>query len=183
MSFDLAISFTLRPDIEGGECNRDIDPGGHTNYGISQRWFPEEDIANMTPERAAELMRIAFWDKCRCDELPSTVAVLVFDAAVNSGIDDSARFLQRAINKVPFCGIGVDGVIGSRTVRAVNSLCRSSDNTDILLRHMLLIRKQWYMKNDGIKNNPGWLARVDKLAEFLDIDLQEDKQVFATIKG
>ena len=37
---------------EGGEVDTSKDKGGHTNYGISTQQYPDEDIANMTRERA-----------------------------------------------------------------------------------------------------------------------------------
>jgi len=40
---------------EGGYVNDPDDLGGEINYGICKRYFPDEDIKNLTKERAKEL--------------------------------------------------------------------------------------------------------------------------------
>ena len=47
--------------------------------------YPKEDIKNLTLERAKQLYKRDYWDKCRCDELPNAIRFHVFDVAVNSG--------------------------------------------------------------------------------------------------
>jgi lysozyme family protein len=52
-NFDKALSFVL--SWEGGYSNDPDDPGGETNFGISKRSYPNENIKDMTKERASEL--------------------------------------------------------------------------------------------------------------------------------
>lgn len=108
--------------FEGGYSNDPKDPGGETNWGISKRAYPILDIKNLTREGAKEIYKRDYWDRAKCDQLPTAVAFVVFDAAVNSGIGQSIRFLQRAI------GVADDGVLGPLTLAAVarfdnESLC------------------------------------------------------------
>ena len=111
MNFDQA--FTTLIAHEGGYVNHKSDPGGETRYGISKRAYPNIDIANLTLEAAKEMYKRDYWDRAQCDKLPPTVAFQVFDTAVNSGIGQSIRFLQRAV------GVADDGVVGPLTLNAV----------------------------------------------------------------
>ncbi|MFN4121258.1 glycoside hydrolase family 108 protein [Acidovorax sp.] len=100
---------------EGGYVNHKNDPGGETNFGISKRSYPQEDIKGMTLERAKQIYKRDFWDKAKCGRLPKGVDFDVFDTAVNSGVLRATIFLQRA------AGVIADGVIGPKTLEAVNS--------------------------------------------------------------
>ena len=113
MNFDQA--FEKLMEHEGGLVEHKADPGGLTNFGISQRSYPGEDIRNMTRARAAEIYLRDFWGPAGCDALPSTLRFQVFDMAVNSGVKTAIKMLQSAVGTVP------DGVIGPKTLQAVNA--------------------------------------------------------------
>lgn len=98
---------------EGGHVNHPTDPGGETKYGISKRSYPHLDIAALTLVEARAIYQRDYWDRAQCDKLPPGVAFDVFDAAVNSGIGQAIRFLQRAV------GVADDGVVGPMTLAAV----------------------------------------------------------------
>lgn len=97
---------------EGGYVNNPKDPGGETNFGISKRSYPNEDIAGMTLKRAREIYKRDYWDKCGCPMLPNPLDFQVFDAAVNSGCSRAAKWLQAAL------GVKQDGKVGRVTIRA-----------------------------------------------------------------
>lgn len=92
MSFFPA-AFAIIIGVEGGYVNDPADPGGETQYGITKRTYPHEDIANLTLERAQEIYRRDFWDKINCDAMSWELALITFDCAVNSGIS-TTRILQ-----------------------------------------------------------------------------------------
>ena len=71
------------------------------------------DIKALTLDTAKVIYKRDYWDRAQCDSLPPTLAYLVFDCAVNSGIGQSIRFLQRAL------GVADDGAMGPLTVSAV----------------------------------------------------------------
>lgn len=98
---------------EGGYANDPRDPGGETNFGISKRSYPAENIRAMTKERAQSIYKRDYWDKIKGDQLPSGVDVVVFDAAVNSGVSRASKWLQEIV------GVKQDGVIGPDTIKAV----------------------------------------------------------------
>jgi lysozyme family protein len=111
MEFDQAFDKLI--SHEGGYSNNPADPGGETQYGISKRSYPDVDIKALTLESAKAIYKRDFWDRAQCDGLPPAVAFQVFDAAVNSGIGQSIRFLQRAV------GVVDDGSVGPMTMAAV----------------------------------------------------------------
>lgn len=86
MSFEAAFHFVVNPEVEGGYVNDPQDPGGETKYGISKRAYPNEDIKNLTLDRAKELYLRDYWDKAGCDALAWPCALMVFDSAVNQGV-------------------------------------------------------------------------------------------------
>lgn len=114
MTFDEAFEKLI--GHEGGYVNNSRDPGGETKYGISKRSYPSENIKGMTLERAKQIYRRDFWDKCHIDELPESVWFDVFDTAVNSGVSRAIKLLQQAAKAEP-----VDGEWGPKTKAAVNA--------------------------------------------------------------
>ena len=82
--FERALAFVLK--WEGGYTNDPDDPGGETNFGISKRMYPRENIRTMTRERAAELYKRDYWIPAGCDQMPFPLALVVFDTAINCGV-------------------------------------------------------------------------------------------------
>lgn len=95
LTFDDAFKFVLR--WEGGYVNDPRDPGGETNMGISKRSYPNEDIKGMTHERAKEIYYTDYWRKASCHNLPPAVAFVVFDCAINQGVNTANELAQKAI--------------------------------------------------------------------------------------
>lgn len=113
-AFDRAFDFAI--DVEGGYINDPQDSGGETKYGISKHAYPDEDIPNLTVERAKQLYRADYWDKIGGDVLPVPVALVLFDFAINSGASQAVKTLQRILNT------NADGVFGSLTLYAVRTV-------------------------------------------------------------
>lgn len=114
MTFDEAFDKLI--DHEGGYVNDPRDPGGETKFGISKRQYPNLDIKNLTRDDAKLIYRTDYWERAGCDQIDPAVAFNIFDAAVNSGIENSVRFMQRA------CGVADDGHVGPVTLNAVCSM-------------------------------------------------------------
>jgi len=91
IEFEKAIKFILK--WEGGYSNDPNDSGGETKYGISKKSYPNEDIKNMTLERAKEIYYQNYWLKTNCNKLPSPLNLIVFDTAVNCGRNRANKFL------------------------------------------------------------------------------------------
>lgn len=104
------IAFTLGE--EGGLTDDVGDPGGLTNFGISQRAYPDLDIANLTAAQAKAIYRRDYWAPLRGDDLPTGVDLMVFDMGVNAGVRRTAAILQTCL------GVAADGAIGPLTLLA-----------------------------------------------------------------
>ena len=114
MNFDGA--FTNLIGIEGGYSNNPRDPGGETKFGISKRSYPNEDIPNLTVDRAKEIYLRDYWKSAGCDLVPEAIKFDLFDMAVNSGVKTATRTLQFAAGTLP------DGVIGPKTFDALETM-------------------------------------------------------------
>jgi lysozyme family protein len=111
-NFDRAFAAVI--GHEGGYVNDPRDPGGETKFGISKRSYPHVNIAALTLEEAKAIYRRDFWDRVRGDELPYRTAFNAFDGAVNSGVSQSVKWLQRAV------GVAEDGIFGPVTLAAAS---------------------------------------------------------------
>ena len=108
---------------EGGYVDHPKDPGGATNYGITQKVWEEwvghpvtkDDMKNLVPSNVMALYHNRYWDACKCDDLPVGVDYCVFDTAVNSGRVRAIKLLQSVVGTVP------DGAIGPVTIASANS--------------------------------------------------------------
>lgn len=98
--------------IEGGD-KLVTDEGGLTKFGVSQRAYPNLDIAALTYADAAALFEKDYWRPLGCHILPAMIAVPIFDCAINQGQRVAGRFLQRAVG-VPTRD--VDGIVGPQTL-------------------------------------------------------------------
>jgi len=141
---------------EGGYTNHPKDPGGETNMGIARKFYPDEDIKNMTKERATFLYYRDYWTPMNLEGIKDENLVLqVFDFGVNAGIRISIKLLQRIV------GVGDDGVIGPITLWAVNNY------GDTLYSRFIKRRKVFYMNLAAKKPDletflKGWLRRINK---------------------
>jgi lysozyme family protein len=106
-NFKICVDYVLQR--EGGFVNDPKDPGGATNLGITiavlkawrKRAVSVADMQSLTKAEAVKIYHARYWKAAWCDALPSGVDLLVFDAAVNSGIPRALSTLEKRL------GIGV----------------------------------------------------------------------------
>jgi lysozyme family protein len=84
-----------------------------SKFGVSAMSYPNLDITNLTIEGAQAIYHRDYFVPVGGDQLPGPLALLAFDAAVNSGVGNAARWLQRAV------GAPDDGAVGPQTIAAV----------------------------------------------------------------
>ena len=125
---------------EGGYVNHPSDRGGVTNYGISSRVYPNEDIRNMTRERADALYYRDYWLKPKINQLPDDFANIVFDNGVVQGQPTAIMNLQKAL------GVKADGIIGSDTLAASKNTNYKAVRTDFV-KNVNKVEDQ-YLKKD-----------------------------------
>lgn len=84
-----------------------------TKFGITAMTYPDEDIKGLTVERAKELYLRDFWEPLSLGVFTEIEAYLVFDMAVNSGLGNAIRNVQKSV------GVVADGAIGPITLKAI----------------------------------------------------------------
>lgn len=157
MNFDIAVARVF--GHEGGYSDHKDDPGGKTQYGITEavaREFGYTGDMRELPHAYAKLIyKEKYWDAVKADFLPAGIRYAVFDAAVNSGPKQAIKWLQAA------AGVSTDGIIGPVTLKAVHML----NAPDLKLRmlaqrlHFLTKLKTW----DSFGR--GWARRVADVME------------------
>ena len=100
-----------------------------------------------------------------CDRLPWPVSLVHFDACVNTGVTQAARFLQRSVGADP------DGRIGPKTLEALRSLLTRETPLAVAER-LLLKREPFYRRLVQVDPSQkrflqGWLNRVSSLKKAL----------------
>jgi lysozyme family protein len=147
---------------EGGYTADSRDPGNWTGgrvgvgqlkgtkFGIAANTYPNLDIKNLTRTQAIAIYRRDFWEAAKCDKLAPVVAFQLLDGAVNSGIKQATRWLQRAVK------VADDGMIGSMTLAAI----RATDQNDIAYRFNAdRIDFMTRLKNWPV-HGAGWMRRI-----------------------
>jgi lysozyme family protein len=144
---------------EGGYIDHWLDPGGKTRYGITEAVAREVgyrgDMRELPLDLAQRIYKERYWDAVQAESLPADVRYIVFDGAVNSGVVQSAKWLQRA------CGVKDDGVVGPQTIRAANAL-----SPDGLKRKILAQRLRFMATLSNWQAfSRGWANRIADLLE------------------
>ena len=163
MQDNFAAALKVELTYEGGKDDDPIDPGGRTNQGIIQRVYdayrlrkrlPKRDVFLMDNSERDEIYRTQYFDKIRFNELPPGVDLVVVDGAINSGVSQSIKWVQRALN------LTADGVLGEVTMQRI----LDHPDHDVLIKG-ILDRRRAFLK--ALKTfyhfGKGWMARVDNL--------------------
>jgi lysozyme family protein len=169
--FEQAITFVF--GFEGGFSNISTDPGNWTggvvgvglckgtNFGISASAYPSLDIANLTQAQAEAIYKGDYWEPMNCDVLPTPLALVAFDSAVNSGNKKATMFLQAA------AGLVQDGAFGPVTLGRLTSPEASAAPQELakeaLVRRLVFLAALPTFKDFGL----GWIRRVIALASLV----------------
>lgn len=174
MTFEQALERVLR--YEGGFVDHPDDPGGATNFGITQATYDAwrsskglmlASVRHITRREVEAIYRERYWQPAKCDELPASLRLPHFDAAVNCGVTNAIKFLQRSLH------VSADGIIGPITRRALQ------DAPESRLAHDLLWERLRYYHAIAGRRRPdgrdlrvfllGWLARVLDLRSRIEV--------------
>jgi len=165
-------SFAHVIQSEGGYVNDPTDRGGETNLGVTKaawgeymaRPIGDGEMKALTSYMVKPFYKLRYWDKCKCDELPSGVDYAVFDFAVNAGVGMASKLLQRAV------GVPDDGAIGAQTLNAVDKkdpkeLLEAFSNRKSLFYEAVVARRPEQQKfMQGWKNR---IAAVQNIADSM----------------
>ncbi len=135
-NFKRSLQHVLR--YEGGFSNHPEDPGGATNYGITQRVLSEwrekpvsvADVKALQMGEVEQIYRARYWLKACCDWYPDGIDLAVFDCAVNQGVGRATRMLQAAL------GVKQDGIIGPVTRAAIHDARSDEILCEFMARRM-----------------------------------------------
>lgn len=136
-SFNLYIP--LLSAVEGRYQNLKGDKGnynslGHqvgTNYGIAAKTYEAwigrpptiADMKAITKTVALEIMKAWYWDKMKASAIHNqSVAEMIVDHAINAGPERAGIMAQEVLNKTFGFKLKVDGIIGSLSLAAINSV-------------------------------------------------------------
>lgn len=148
---------------EGGFSNHPADPGGPTNFGITIRTLSKwrghpvtiDDVRNMTVEEAKEIYNSEYVTGPGFDKIPdSMLKSNLIDFGVNSGPKTAVMNLQTLL------GVKADGVLGPKTLAAVEQVNLKDLNNELTKRRVLTYARI-------VQNSPkklvflyGWLKRA-----------------------
>lgn len=159
-NFDRALARVLVH--EGGYAHHPADPGGATMKGVTQRVYdgwrrrkglPARSVRRIAPDEIAAIYRAQYWRAVRADDLPPGLDYCLFDAAVNSGPAQAAKWLQRALGTAP------DGQIGTLTLAALEGRPVAGLIEAVCDRRLVLLRTLSTFPTFGA----GWTRRVGEV--------------------
>lgn len=166
-SFLKAFKYVM--ENEGGYSDNPADRGGKTNYGITistysfflNRRATDDDMKSITEKTAEDVYRKFFWVPLCLDMVVSdSVAIAMFDQAVNRGPGTVAREVQKLI------GVPADGIIGRHTLDAINDYSSNLLVKDIAdcaeANYKILVARDETQK----VFLDGWMNRVERLRKL-----------------
>ena len=153
---------------EGGYVNHPKDPGGETNLGVTKRVYQEhggtKDMKDLLVEDVAPIYKKGYWDKMKCDDIPSGLDLCLFDFGVNAGPGRAAKFLQQMI------GTTVDGGIGPNTLAKLEEYIRENGEHEAVNKYQEMRQKYYEQLSTFATFGRGWTRRVQETTK-LALDL------------
>lgn len=151
-------------ELEGGFTDHPDDRGNYTpsgelkgtKYGISARAYPSLDIKNLSYEEAYKIYELDYWDKVVKIHYPREIKPMMFDMAVNHGINGANKILQRAAK------VKADGIIGPVTMLAVKNVTITDLALERCKRFALITEK----RPKNLVFLKGWINRVIEMVDF-----------------
>lgn len=107
---------------EGGYSDHPADSGGPTRHGVSSRFHPDVNIANLSEGDAKELAHDRYWTRWNLPLLTDkNIAIKVFDLIYWMGPHRGTKALQRALRALGH-PVAEDGMLGPETAGAANAM-------------------------------------------------------------
>jgi lysozyme family protein len=108
-NFDKAVAFVFVS--EGGFAEKDTEPGGAVNMGVSMQTFVAfmaptpvtiDDLRHMSVATATTIYQTRYAGRIGFDDMPAGLDYCMLDASVNEGVTASLVFLALAMNIKPY---------------------------------------------------------------------------------
>lgn len=156
--------------FEGGYVNHPNDKGGPTNMGVTLKTWQTQgydkngdgridakDVKLITKADAISILRRCYWNRWKADAIKDqSIANILVDWVWSSGTP-GITLVQAML------GVKADGIVGSRTLKAINA-----QNPKQLFARIKARRKQYIA--GIIARNPkqqvfekGWLRRLEAI--------------------
>lgn len=154
---------------EGGFVNDPDDLGGATNKGVTigtyeaycrKKGYPKptiERLKNLSSPEWTEILKTMYWDKWMADGIKNqSVANILVDWVWASG-SHGIKIPQKML------GVKPDGIVGERTLNAVNALSSESLFESIKRERIEFIDRICAARPANNKFKKGWLNRINSL--------------------
>ena len=167
--FERIFDYLLR--VEGGYSDDNNDKGGKTKFGITEEeardFGYKGNMQDLTKDFAKNIYLKKYYLGNKLDKVVNDkVALSICDWAVNSG-GNGTKNAQIAINQLTNANLDVDGIIGNKTLEALNS----ADPEKFLEVYHNLQRIYYKGKVEADRTQEGfltgWLNRVQRKEEYL----------------
>jgi lysozyme family protein len=146
-------AFNLVLGVEKG-YNADKTGGRETMWGITIAVARANgyigQMIDLPVETAKAIYKKNYWDACKCDSFDVRISFQLFDGAVNSGVKQASKWLQKAI------GVREDGKIGQITILAA----QDCDVEKVILRFNSYRLGYMTKLKNWLVNSRGWARRI-----------------------
>ena len=163
----------LKPFIlrwEGGYINDQADLGKQTNKGVTLSTYRSvfgknktvSDLKKITDEQWEFIFKKFYWDKWKADDIKDqNVANILVDWLWCSG-SYGIKIPQRVL------GVSVDGIVGSKTIAAINARDGRELFDTIKQERKDFIDRICQTRPQNRKFKNGWMNRINSLAYETD---------------
>ena len=167
--FERIFDYLLR--VEGGYSDDKNDKGGKTKYGITEEeardFGYKGSMQDLTIDFAKNIYLKKYYLGNKLDKVVNDkTALSICDWAVNSG-RNGTKNVQVALNQINGSDLVVDGIIGNKTLEALNA----TDSGKFLEVYHDLQRIYYKRKVEVDKTQEdflaGWLNRIQRKEEYL----------------
>ena len=156
---------------EGGFVNDPQDLGGATNRGVTiGTWktagydkdgdgdIDEDDVRQISREDMAEcVLRPHYWNRCQADRIESqAIANIMVDWVWASGVT-GIKQVQALL------GVKVDGIVGEKTLQAINSAPQEDLFTRIKAARVDYVEQICNKRPANLHFRKGWLRRIEDI--------------------
>jgi putative secretion activating protein len=167
--FERIFEYLLK--VEGGYSDDKNDKGGETTWGITKEeardFGYKGNMQDLTKDFAKNIYLKKYYLGNKLDKVVNDkTALSICDWAVNSG-RNGTKNVQVALNQINGSDLVVDGIIGNKTLEALNA----TDSGKFLEVYHDLQRIYYKGKIEADKTQErfltGWLNRIERKEEYL----------------
>jgi len=132
--------------VEGGYSDDKADKGGKTKYGIieveARKYGYQGDMRNLTKDIAEDIYKNKYYLSNNLDKIKDKRVVLsIADWTINSG-NWGTKKAQQTVNVLKGDILAVDGVLGEKSIQAINSI-----NPEMFLTQYHELQRKFYKQS------------------------------------